>query len=132
MALESFHANSLVVPVRAGLSMEVVDEGKLAALREAAGLAMKAAGCPGLAAELMRRMLSQRLDDDLWYSCLPDGTTVVLIKELVYRQLPEREIVEHVHKAEIEAAARRGEPVHEELLRYYRQKPPPVLAPGEA
>lgn len=137
MVAEAFLASALVVPVAAvagrygSSKLEVPQADKLRQLQDAAKAAMKAAGSPALGAELVRQLFQLKLDDDLWYSRLPDGTMVVLVKERVYRQLAERDIVEQVHKAEIEAAVRRGEPVHEDLVRYYRQKPAPVLAPAE-
>jgi hypothetical protein len=138
MSIDEFAASTLIVPVRPTLEPAGVDRlgvppahsAKMNALRAESAAAMKSAGATELGQELINRLLQMRLVDDLWYQRLPNGRTLILVKEDVYQQLPEREIAEQVHKAEVDAAVMRGDVVPDDLIRYYRHKPAPELAPS--
>lgn len=134
---ESFLSGALVVPVvNAGMSnpgcLCVASEftAKSAQLRTFAENCMRTAGHPGRAGDMVDGLLKNKLSHDLWYMALKDGSTVILISENLYRQLPEQEIVEQVHKEEVECAVMRGEAVPQDLLNYYRGKSRAIFSPA--
>lgn len=134
---ERFKSGALVVPVtEAGLAtpgrlrVPSGHEEKLDALRGWAESRLRQSGHIGRTGDLVDGLLSQKFVDDVWYRGQADGTMIVLVKADVYRQVPESEILEQVHRAEIESAAQRGEAIPEDLLRYYRGKARAAPAPA--
>lgn len=138
MAAESFRSSALVIPVRPAppgspyrLEVPAGNMDKLAELRAASEASMAAVGAPERAPELVAGLMATELgrDEDVWFSRLDHGTMVILVRDDVYRQLGEREVAEHVHMAVVEEAVRKGEPVPDDLVKYYRGKSQPSLSP---
>ena len=137
MSASEFAAAAFVVPVRRSSSpasvarLEVPPEHqpRLDAIRKDASASMRAMGGNDLSAQLVTACLDMNLKDDLWHSRLPSGKVVILVREDVFQQLPERDIAEQVHRTEIDAAVLRGESVPPETVSYYRHKPCLQLAP---
>lgn len=128
---ESFISSALVVPVipsgfaGRALSVPEAHKEKMAQLMKSAQNFMRKAGHIERSGDLVDGFFSKPLIDDIWYLPMGAGsasTAIILVKEAVYRQIPEVEIIEQVHRAELEAAQSRGETVPQDLLRYYRDK----------
>lgn len=131
--IERFVLSTLVVPVitmePGRLSVSFEHPEKLDLLRTSAQDTMRSVGAPlSRSSELVEGLLTNRLKHDLCYVALPQGKNVILVKESVYSQLEEREIVEQVHKQEVQSASMRGEFIPDDLLRYYRDKSRPVFS----
>lgn len=137
--IDSFVSSALVVPViAAGMSsasrLHVHRDypEKLEQLRKSAEGCLRVSGHVDRTGDLVDGILNNKMKCDLWYISLKNGPTIILVKDEVYRQIPEREIAEQVHKAEVESAAQRGEVVSEDLLRYYRGKSRPRFSHSDA
>lgn len=136
MSASEFVAASFVVPVRrtsnpssvARLEVSAEYAPRLDAVRMDASASMRNMRTNDLSAQLVTACLDVNLKDDLWHSRLPSGKVVILVREEVHKEMPEKEIAEFVHQAEIEAARLRGESVPAETLSYYRQKASMTLA----
>lgn len=129
MSAAEFMAAAVVVPVKrsdpgavARLQVSAKHLPQLQAFRRAAQSAMRSRGLPDLSAQIERECMDLGHRDDVWHSRLPNGTVVILVREELYEILQEREVVEQVHRAEVEAAITRGESVPQETMRYYREK----------
>lgn len=121
--VERFFASALIVPMgrsAAGGAARIPPE-KAEALQEAALASMRAVGRPELAAALYDRLITHRLDDEVWYSTLADGRCVILVREEISAAMEEREIAAYVHMSELRSAALRGEPVNTDLVAHYEQ-----------
>jgi hypothetical protein len=130
--IRTFMESAVVIPVVSefanGVSRLRVSRNhpeKLESLRVSTQYCMRTLGRPELAAEMIEELLSRRLQQEMWYVSIKGGPTVILVKEDVFEQIPEQELVEFVHKEEVDLAIQRGEDVPVELLRYYRGKSSP-------
>lgn len=138
MSAADFVAAAIVIPVRPAKNpsqvarLEVPDEhlARVDSLKRHVAAGMKALGAPDMSAQLVSRYLEMPLVEHLWYLMLPSGKVVVLVKDEIFQRLPEREIVEQVHKREVDAAIMRGETVPQDIIHYYRHKPTQALAPA--
>lgn len=136
MTASEFVQSAMVIPVReltdpsrvAKLEVPAEHRSRMEIMRKEASAAMRASDLPDVSAQLVTGLLGLNLQTDLWYSRLPNGKTVVLVKEEIFAQLSEREIAEQVHRDEVQAAVMRGEKVPDETMRYYRHKHAPQLA----
>lgn len=136
MTAAEFAASAMVIPVRDASNpskvakLEVPPEhgGRMESMRREVSSAMRGAGLPDISAQLVTSFLGLNLQHDLWYSRLPNGKTVILVRADVFAQISEGQIAEHVHQEEVSAAIVRGEKVPAETVRYYREKAQPVLA----
>lgn len=130
--IENFVSSTLIVPVvsdnSSRLSVSEDYPGKYDLLRKSAETCMSAVGHPDRASDLFDGLMSNKLKHDLWYVQVKNGPVIILVKEGIYRQIPEREIAEQVHKEEVESAVLRGEQVPDDLLQYYRRKSNPVFS----
>lgn len=137
MSAAEFVASAFVVPVRragnpaliARLEVPLEHLDRMDAVRKDASASMKAMGAADLSAQVVTACLDLNLKDDLWYSRLPSGKVVILVREDVFSQVQERDIAEQVHRTEIDAAITRGEAVPPETVQYYRHKPAVSLIP---
>ncbi len=126
--VDRFVSSALVVPVSSvepgRLAVPAHYAEKLEALHKSARECMRRLGAPlSSSGDLVDGLLADRLKHDLSYVSLDQNQAVILVKENLYSRLPEREIIERVHQEEVKSAAMRGEPVPEDLLRYYQSKP---------
>lgn len=142
MTPEEFAAHSLVVPVvrlasarATGLRLEVAAgrEDRLDALRTEAERVLSRIVQDGktlsqLVDRAITECLSIDLRDDLWTSRFPAGKNIVLVQGELFDRISERDIVEFVHRCEVEASVVRGSNVPAEVVAYYRNKPRAVLA----
>jgi hypothetical protein len=142
MTPESFSAHSVLVPVdRLGpapgtsLRLQVASghEHRLEALRAEAERVLSRLVTDGKTLEQLvnravMQCLSVDLRDDLWASRWPGGKSILLVQAGIYGRLNERDILEFVHRCEVEDAMERGRTVPADVVSYYRNKPRAVLS----
>lgn len=128
MTAKAFNDAALVVPVkRTGNPFGpklVVKKGyseRIDALRQRATAGF--GGDANLARHFIDRLLSFSLQTHAFFGALPGGAFVIMVDEDIHEAAGDLGVVEQVHCAELEAAARRGEQVSEDLLSFYRSKP---------
>lgn len=142
MTPEAFAVHSVLVPVARlaftqgmSLRLEVAagHESRLDALRaEAERVISRVVSDGKTLSQLVNRavsgVLSIDLRDDLWASRFPGGKAIVLVKSDLYDRISERDIVEYVHRCEVEEAMAQGRPVPVDVVNYYRNKPRAVFS----
>lgn len=135
MTPDEFARHTLLIPVRASSSpqsrarLEVAPgcESRMEELRsEFARVMVQSELASKDRTALVNRAVSEcmsiDLNDHIWTSRIPRGKQVMLVNADLLQRVAERDLVEFVHKTEVESAAAQGRPVAPEALAYYQSK----------
>lgn len=136
MTPDEFARHTVVVPVkqaanpssRIRLEVSPGSETRLDDFRsEVERVISRGASAPQERANMVNRAITECLSidlrDQIWASRLPGGKSLVLVKADVLLRVAEREVVEFVHQAEVDAAVLQGRHVAPDVLAYYQSKP---------
>jgi hypothetical protein len=144
MTPEEFVSHTIVIPVTpnpdpaSAARRMVVDEGEqdqLGALRREVirvahrlqpGLGDTAK--PILAERLIQNVLTMPVRRDVDCNRLPGGRMIAFVRQDALKTYPIREVVEEIHRREVDLAASNGQPVSPDNLAYYRNKPSPAVS----
>lgn len=143
MSPDDFARHTLVIPVRptgnpaARIRLEVapgaearIDDLRAEVERVMVRPGMSQADGASLVSRAVTECLSIDLRDQIWTSRLPNGKNIVLVRSDLLGRVSERDVVEFVHRSEVEVAMTQGRDVPAEVVLYYQSKQQPRLAVG--